>query len=99
MLAIATPQVAEGERLFALKGCVGCHDLNSGSARKVTLGPNLSGIGRRRFIAAGWLENTDDNLKHWIMNPDSVKSGVKMVVPPITDAEGEALVAFLRTKQ
>lgn len=93
------PPVAEGRRLFAAKGCAGCHSLQGVGAPRGMIGPNLSGIGRRRFIAAGWLENTDDNLKHWIMNPASFKSGVKMPTLPMTDAEAEALVAFLRTKQ
>jgi cytochrome c oxidase subunit 2 len=92
-------QVAEGQRLFAMKTCSGCHSLQAVGGPKVAIGPNLSGIGSRRYIASGWLENTDENLKHWIRFPDSVKSGVKMIVPPMTDAEAEAIVAFLRTKQ
>jgi cytochrome c oxidase subunit 2 len=42
------------------------------------VGPNLTLFGRRTTLAAGWLENTEDNLVRWIMSPSSVKPGVTM---------------------
>jgi cytochrome c oxidase subunit 2 len=97
------PQVAEGRRLFATKGCVGCHALGSVGAPPVAMGPSLAGIATRKMIGAGWLLNTDDNLAHWIQNPDQFKEGTlmgpAMANARITDAEARALVAFLRTRQ
>ncbi len=93
------PLVAQGRQLFMTKACFGCHEAGSAAAQTNKLGPNLGGIANRKMIAAGWLENTDENLAHWVRDPQSIKDGVKMVVPPITDAEAKALVAFLRTRQ
>ncbi len=93
------PLVAQGRQLFLTKGCVGCHEPGSAAAVTTKIGPNLGGIAKRKMIAAGWLENTDANLAHWIRDPQGVKEGVKMQVPPITEAEAQALVAYLRTRQ
>lgn len=98
-VAAVDPLVAEGKQLFMTKACAGCHALGSAGAATTMIGPNLGGIGTRKMIAAGWLENTDENLAHWIQNPQAVKEGVLMNVPPITDAEATALVAYLRTRQ
>ncbi|HRP06904.1 MAG TPA: cytochrome c oxidase subunit II [Gemmatimonadales bacterium] len=91
--------VAQGRQLFMTKACVGCHSPGSAGAATASIGPNLGGIATRRMIAAGWLENTDENLAHWIQNPEQFKEGTLMKVGPITDAEAQALVAFLRTRQ
>lgn len=97
--AAADPRVAEGEKLFTTKACAGCHSLQAVGGPPVMVGPNLGGIGSRRMIAAGWMRNTDENLKHWLQNPQEVKEGVLMRGYTLTDAEAEALVAYLRTKQ
>jgi cytochrome c oxidase subunit 2 len=93
------PMVAQGRQLFMTKACVGCHQLGSAGANTAAIGPNLAGIGTRRMIGAGWLENTDEHLARWIQNPEQYKQGTLMKVGPITDAEAQALVAFLRTRQ
>jgi cytochrome c oxidase subunit 2 len=97
--AAMDPRVAEGEKLFLTKACAGCHSLKAVGGPPVMVGPNLGGIGARRMIAAGWMRNTDENLKHWLQNPQEVKEGVLMQGYTLTDAEAEALVAYLRTKQ
>ncbi len=97
------PLVAQGQKLFLLKGCVGCHSLVAYNAPKGLLGPNLANVGARTYIAAGTLPNTDENLAHWISDPQSVKHGVLM--PNLfggedaakVNEEMKALVAFLRT--
>src|SRR5690606_18061433 len=91
--------VALGRQLFATKACVGSHALGSFGAPTALSGSNLSGIGTRKMIASGSVVNSDENLAHWIQDPSRFKTGTKMVVPPITDAEARALVAFLRTRQ
>ncbi len=83
-----------GSQLFMMKGCIGCHSLNA--TKPMGIGPNLAGIGRRLYIAAGWLENTDANLAKWIQHPQTVKHGVLMPDLGVTDAEAQSLVAYLR---
>ena len=91
------PLVAQGQKLFLMKGCVGCHSLVAYNAPKGLLGPNLANVGARSYIAAGTLPNTDENLAHWIRVPQDVKHGVLMPNLGVTPDEAKALVAFLRT--
>lgn len=91
------PEVAQGQKLFLMKGCVGCHGLVAYNAPKGLLGPNLANVGARTYIAAGTLKNTDENLTHWIRFPQDVKHGVLMPNLGVTETEAKALVAFLRT--
>jgi cytochrome c oxidase subunit II len=93
------PQYASGEKLFTAKGCVGCHSLQAVNAPKGMVGPNLANVGARSYIAAGTLKNTDENLAHWIRDPQGIKKGVLMPNLGVTAAEAQALVAFLRAHQ
>jgi cytochrome c oxidase subunit 2 len=99
------PLVAQGEKLFLTKGCVGCHSLVAYNAPKGLLGPNLANIGARTYIAAGTLKNTNENLAAWIGDPQAIKEGVLMPKLFVGESEAQvkeetkALVAFLRTHQ
>lgn len=89
--------VEQGQKLFQSKGCTSCHSISSMHVLTV-IGPNLSGIGTRKMIAAGWLPNTDANLREWIEHTQKVKPDVLMKLPmPVSDAEVTALIAYLRT--
>jgi cytochrome c1 len=90
------PQYASGEKLFLSKGCVACHSLQAVDAPKGMVGPNLANVGARSYIAAGTLKNTDANLARWIRDPQGVKKGVLMPNLGLTEADAQALVAFLR---
>jgi len=90
------PLAAEGKDVFRGAGCQGCHATNSimtraedGSRIKGRIGPNLTHVGSRRTLAAGVLDNTDDqgifrqnmlqaNLRSWLQNPEDVKPGNRM---------------------
>src|SRR5918996_4333982 len=89
------PEYAQGEKLFMTKGCMGCHSLQAVKAPKGLIGPNLANVGARSHIAAGWLENTDENLERWIREPQAVKKGVKMPNLGVTVEESRALRAYL----
>jgi len=93
------PLYATGEKLFMTKGCVGCHSLVAYQAPQGMVGPNLANVGARTYIAAGTLKNNDENLAHWIMNPQGIKQGVLMPNLGVKPEEAKALVAFLRAHQ
>jgi cytochrome c oxidase subunit 2 len=91
-----------GIALFNGAGCIGCHSMVGTATAGVPgmKGPNLSHVGSRTTIVAGMLENTPENLRKWLSNPDSVKQGTLMVLPrKLTDAEIALLVAYLRAHQ
>ncbi len=88
-----------GLALFNAGGCIGCHSMVGTAMAGTTAlrGPNLTHVGSRTTIVAGMLENTEDNIRKWLSNPDSVKKGTLMVLPrKLTDAEIATLVAYLR---
>jgi cytochrome c oxidase subunit 2 len=88
-----------GLALFNAGGCIGCHSMVGTVMAGTTAlrGPNLTHVGSRTTIVAGMLENTEDNIRKWLSNPDSVKKGTLMVLPrKLTDAEIATLVAYLR---
>jgi cytochrome c oxidase subunit 2 len=89
-------QYAAGEKLFTAKGCIACHVLYAVNAPKGMVGPNLANVGARSYIAAGTLKNTDDNLAHWIRDPQGIKKGVLMPNLGVNEADSKALAAFLR---
>jgi cytochrome c oxidase subunit II len=97
--AAPNPQHAQGEKLFTAKGCIACHSLVAVNAPKGMVGPNLANVGARSYIAAGTLKNTEENLAHWIRDPQGIKKGVLMPNLGVTEAEAQALVAYLRAHQ
>ena len=92
-------QIKRGEQLFAQ--CVGCHVLyghpNPGANNPAgKIGPNLTHIGSRTTIAAGWLDNNQENLVRWIRNPDAIKPGNKMIAfENLSQQDLEALAVYL----
>jgi cytochrome c oxidase subunit 2 len=92
-------QYAAGEKLWTAKGCLACHALNAVDAPKGMVGPNLANIGARSHLAAGTLQNTDENMARWIRDPHAIKKGVLMPNLGVTEQEARALVAFLRAHQ
>ena len=89
--------VAQGAEIFRGRGgCIGCHTLDATSKAKM-IGPNLANIGSRRYIGAGILLNTDENLARWIQNPQVIKHGILMQNMGLTLEQARAVAAYLRT--
>jgi cytochrome c oxidase subunit II len=87
---------AAGRRVFETTACVNCHAVGgtNGTGR---FGPDLTHLMSRRTIAAGAAENTRENLRQWIQDPDSIKSGSLMPAMKLSDADLDALVGYLET--
>ncbi len=93
----STSLAAKGLLLFQHGQCVACHMIDGVSYGVV--GPNLSKVATRTTIAAGMFENTPDNLKAWIQNAPKHKPGSIMPNMNLSDADAEALAAFLQTRR
>jgi cytochrome c oxidase subunit 2 len=85
-----------GSHVFETTACVNCHAV-SGTNGTGRFGPDLTHLMSRRTIAAGAAENTPENLRLWIQNPDSIKPGSLMPAMKLSDAELDALVRYLET--
>jgi cytochrome c oxidase subunit 2 len=51
----------------------------------------------RSTIASGAAENTHENLRLWIQNPDAFKPGSLMPAMKLAATDLDALVAYLET--
>jgi cytochrome c oxidase subunit 2 len=87
--------LAEGLPVYQ-KYCVGCHSVSAVNAPKGMVGPNLARVGARKYIAAGTLLNTDENLARWIQDPQALKEGVLMPNLGVKPDEARRLVAYFR---
>ncbi len=72
-----SPDAVKGKKKFLSLACVGCHTIR-GTPAKGTVGPDLTHVASRRYIAAGTLLNDAADLARWIANPQADKPGNKM---------------------
>lgn len=105
LAAAGTPAAPESETarrgaaLFLASGCGACHAVR-GTAAEGTIGPDLSRIGGRRFLAAATLPNKAENLIRFITDPTAIKPGSLMPPFAIFSAdEQQALAAYLASLQ
>jgi cytochrome c oxidase subunit II len=87
-----------GRRLFETTACINCHAVGSTNATG-RFGPDLTHLMSRSTIAAGAAENTKENLRLWIHNPNAIKPGSLMPAMQLSDADVDALVGYLGTLQ
>jgi cytochrome c oxidase subunit 2 len=85
---------AQGEQLFLVSACIGCHQVN-GTAAQGKVGPNLTHVASRTSLAGGMFTNTEGNLKRWLKNPPALKEGVLMPNLNLSDADIEVLTAYM----
>jgi cytochrome c oxidase subunit 2 len=87
---------AEGKQVFERTACVNCHTV-SGTGAMGRFGPDLTHLASRDTIASGIQKNTSQNLRRWIDDPDSVKSGCLMPKMHLNDRELDAITAYMTT--
>lgn len=85
---------AQGEVVFQRVACAGCHTVR-GTQAAGTKGPDLTDVAGRHTLAAGTLENTPENLKKWITDPQRYKPGTLMPRVPLSDDDRTRIVAYL----
>lgn len=74
----ATEAAQRGQEVFVAKGCIACHSINGVPAATGRVGPNLTHLWSRDFIAGGILLRTEETVRMWVHNAPSVKSGTTM---------------------
>jgi len=89
---------AAGRHVFETTACLNCHAVGgtNGTGR---FGPDLTHLMSRHTLASGAAENTPENLRLWIENPDAIKPGSLMPAMKLSDADLDALVRYLETLQ
>ena len=91
---------SNGKKLFALKGCIGCHSTD-GTKR---VGPSLKGLSigsNRKVVTAGKLRTIQIDqsyLEQSLTKPNiDLVEGFTPIMPPqqLTDQERQALIDYL----
>ena len=87
----------EATALLQAKGCGSCHVIPGVEGAYGTAGPSLKGLNERKRIVGGILKNSPENMKAWLKNPKSMKSGTMMPNTGLTDEELEIMIQYLDT--
>jgi len=90
----ADPEQAQGLKVFTSKPCAACHTIQ-GTSASASIGPDLTHVGSRSYIASGLLQNTRGALAAWIADPQTIKPGNNMPNVPLTADELRAISAYL----
>lgn len=94
--AEVTGDAAEGAKLFISRACVTCHTIR-GTDAIGTIGPDLTHVASRAYIAGGILENSTADVADWLRDPQGLKPGNKMILPiELTSEDVRLLTAYIR---
>ena len=83
-----------GRNFFFAQTCANCHAVG-GTSAVATAGPDLTHLVTRRQLASGLLDNTPQNLTHWLRDPQQLKPGCQMPNFNLNDNQVSELVAYL----
>lgn len=77
-------------------GCGACHTVPGVRGATGLVGPPLTGIAARSYLA-GQLPNNPDNMKRWIRAPQSIERGTAMPDLNVTEHDARDIAAYLYT--
>jgi len=95
--AAASPSDSEaqlGETRFQQLTCANCHNIR-GVNQQEQYAPDLTHVAERHTLAAGRLENTPENLRWWLREPNIVKPNCYMPNLKLSESDLTALTAYL----
>jgi cytochrome c oxidase subunit 2 len=85
-----------GRRIFETTACINCHTVR-GTVANGRFGPDLTHLMSRATLASGAAENTPENLRVWLRDPDAIKPGSLMPAMKVSDAELDVLVRYMES--
>ncbi|WP_061138102.1 cytochrome c oxidase subunit II [Caballeronia fortuita] len=85
-----------GRDVFMGQDCARCHTVRGTDAHG-TIGPDLTHVASRQFIAAGTLANNRGNLAGWIVDPRTLKPGTAMPPTRLAPDDLQALLTWMET--
>jgi len=87
---------SRGPDLLRKYGCQTCHTIPGVVGANGLVGPPLTGIASRSYIA-GVLPNAPDNMLRWIRDPRSVDAKTAMPNTGVTPSDARHIAAYLYT--
>lgn len=85
-----------GRRMIQRYGCGACHEVPGVSGATGMVGPPLTRIANRMYLA-GQLPNNPENMMKWIAAPQSVEPGTAMPNLNVNDRDARDIAAYLYT--
>jgi cytochrome c oxidase subunit 2 len=86
---------AKGLEIFRTETCINCHAINGVPGANSRVAPDLTHVGSRRQLAAGIIENTPENMRRWVKNPQAIKPGALMPDFYLDDQQIDQLASYL----
>ena len=93
-IALTGGDPSRGPELMRHYGCASCHTVQGVAGASGKVGPPLTGIAERSYIA-GVLPNGPENMVRWITDPKGVDSLTAMPKTGITAGEARDVAANL----
>jgi cytochrome c oxidase subunit 2 len=84
----------EGQTVFMHNACINCHAVR-GTVATGRFGPDLTHLASRDTIASGSIENTSENLRRWIDDPNTMKPGSLMPAMHLNNHDLDVITAYL----
>jgi cytochrome c len=92
--SLGASSVADGRTLIASYGCGSCHAIPGIPGADAKAAPPLDYFYERSYIA-GRLPNTEENLIHWLQDPQKVVPGNAMPDLGVSADEARDMAAYL----
>ena len=86
----------KGRELFASLACINCHTVR-GTTADGRFGPDLTHLMSRSTIGAGVVQNSPENLRAWVDDPNALKPGALMPAMKLSRDSLDAVTAYLLT--
>jgi cytochrome c len=87
---------SRGKDAIMRRGCASCHTIPGVAGADANVGPPLTRIGGRVYLAGVQL-NTPENMAKWLKNPPAVDPKTAMPNVGLTDDEVRDVSAYLYT--
>jgi cytochrome c len=85
---------SRGAAAIGRYGCGGCHEIPGIRNARGTVGPPLTGIAGRTYLA-GRVANSPAGMVQWIQHPQRVEPGTAMPEMQVTDQDARDITAYL----
>jgi cytochrome c oxidase subunit 2 len=86
----------EGKAAFLALSCINCHAVR-GTPAGGNFAPDLTHLMSRETLAGGMIQNTPENLRRWVHDPQSIKPGCLMPAFGLGDRDLDLVVDYLLT--
>lgn len=85
---------SRGEAAIGRYGCGGCHEIPGIRNARGTVGPPLTAIARRTYLA-GRIANSPAGMMQWIQHPQKIEPGNAMPEMQVPEQDARDITAYL----